>query len=258
MNYTLITGASGILGKCFCKEYARQNNNLILTGRSLQKLTDLKNELASEFNNIDIQIYACQMEQESSREEFFAFLGGFVIEKLILVAGNDNQMAFSNYTQDKIITQIRANFESQVCLTNYVINNMVKGGTILVISSLTAIMPMPYFAIYSSCKSAQLSFFKAIKKEYKHLKITIALPSSMPTREDIIQDIKLQGVTGKLASQSPQKVARVCVKKASKNKTIVIIGFYNKLVYFFNKITPYSLKSKIIEKKFKNKTKENF
>jgi len=135
---------------------------------------------------------------------------------------------------------------------------MKKGSSLLAISSLTAITPMPYFAIYSSCKRAQLDFFTAIKREYKGYKITVALPSSMPTRLDVIEDIKKQGLTGKLASQPPEKVAKKCAKAVEKNKNIVVVGFYNKLVYFFNKLSPNWLKCKIIEKKFKDKRKENF
>ena len=154
MKTTLITGATGVLGNCFCREYAKRGDYLIITGRDLNKLETLKGELMQEFS-IQVDCFACEMASESSRDKLFEFLARYEhIDRLILVAGNDNQMDFYSYSQDKIITQIRANFESQVCLTNYCLKKMPTGGTILAISSLTAITPMPYFAIYSSVVSA--------------------------------------------------------------------------------------------------------
>ena len=257
MKYTIITGATGVLGKEFCKQLASQNKNLIITARSEIKLINLTVELKNLYK-IEVKYFACDMSIEKDRENFFKFIKYLELENLILVCGNDNQMPFKDYSQDKIITQIRANYESQVCLTHYALSKMQNGGMVLAISSQTATVPMPYFAIYSSCKRAQLDFFRAIKREYKNHKITVALPSSMPTRPDVILDIKKQGLTGKLASQPVEKVVKVCLKKANKNKDIVLIGGYNKFLYFLSKITPLKLQQKIIEKKFKNKRKENF
>jgi len=117
---------------------------------------------------------------------------------------------------------------------------------------------MPYFAVYSASKRAMLDYFSAIRYEFSDLNISVALPSSMPTRPDVILDIKKQGLTGKLASQKPQKVAKICLKKVKKNKRIILVGLYNKIVYFFNKITPLGLRCRLIAKKFKNKRKEKF
>ena len=179
----------------------------------------------------------------------------YKINRLVLVAGNDNQFGLEDYTQEKVCDQIRVNFESSVDIAREFIPKMEKG-EVIAVSSLTAILPMPYFAIYSATKRAMLDFFTAIRYEYPHLKISVALPSSMPIRPDIIEDIKKQGLTGKLASQKPEKVAKICLKKVGKK--IILVGFYNKIVYFLNKITPQWLRCRLIAKKFKNKRKENF
>lgn len=256
MFYTLVTGATGVLGKCFCTQLALQKQNLILTGRDILKLTQLKLELMEICADIDVQIFACQMANEQDRARFFKDISQFKLNKLILVAGNDNQMGLAEYTQQKAIEQIRANYESVVDLVRFCLPKM-QSGQVLAVSSLTAIVPMPYFAIYSSTKRAVLDFFRAISFEFPAIKFSVALPSSMPTRPDIIQDIKRQGLTGKLASQPPQKVAKICLKKLGRKK-IILVGFYNKIVYFLNKITPLKIKGKLISKKFKNKRKENF
>ena len=253
MYYTLVTGATGVLGKCFCTELAKQNNSLIITGRSQEKLNQLKTEL-QDFG-ISVLAYSCDMASESSRAEFFESTKGYKINRLVLVAGNDNQYGLNEYSQEKAITQIRVNFESSVDFARQYVP-LMENGEVLAVSSLTAILPMPYFAIYSATKRAMLDFFTAIRYEFPKIKFSVALPSSMPTRPDVIEDIKKQGLTGKLAGQSPQKVAKICLKKVGKK--IIVIGLYNKIVYFLNKITPQRLRCRLIAKKFKNKRKENF
>lgn len=254
--YTLITGGSGVLGAEFAKIYLSKGENVLLTGRSDEKLNKVKNSFPADQN---VLTFPCRLENENDREKLFDFLKqkGIIVTRIIHCAGNDNQMAFELYNQNGLVTQIRANYEAPLSLTLFCLQNfLVK--EILAISSLTAIVPMPYFATYTSSKRALWDFFTAIKRENKNLKITVALFGSVPTREDIKVDIKKQGLTGKLSSQSPEKVVKKSVKALEKNKDKVIVGFYNKLLYFFNKITPLKLRQKIIAKKFKNKTKENF
>ena len=69
MNYTLVTGASGVLGKCFCKRLAGQGNNLIITGRSQRNLDLLKDEL--NLSKVDIIAISCNMQNQQEREELF-------------------------------------------------------------------------------------------------------------------------------------------------------------------------------------------
>ena len=43
------------------------------------------------------------------------------------------------------------------------------------------------------------------------------MPGGVPTREDIIEQIKEQGLWGKLSSKSPEFVAEKSLKKVCKN-----------------------------------------
>lgn len=257
MDYVFITGATGVMGKAFAKEYAKKGYNLYLTGRNLDKLCALCEELNC--FGVQIKISPCDMGKLDSIENLKSEITkeNLSFSHLILVAGNDNQMGFSEYEQDKILSQISTNYTSPVVLSKFFIEKYnVKN--ILVISSLTAIVPMPYFAIYSSSKRAVADFFLAIRREYRDKNITVVMPGSVPTRPDVIEDIKKQGLTGKLSSQPVEKIVTKSVKALYKNKKILVVGIYNKALYFFSKFIPLTLKQKMVEKKFKNKRKENF
>ena len=57
---TLITGSYGGLGKCLSLIHAEEGNNLILVGRSEEKLAEQANSLKEEFN-IDVQTIAVNL-----------------------------------------------------------------------------------------------------------------------------------------------------------------------------------------------------
>ena len=57
-GYAWITGATGGLGKAFVYEIADRGENLLLTGRSEDKLTALKAELKEKYPKIDVRTYA--------------------------------------------------------------------------------------------------------------------------------------------------------------------------------------------------------
>ncbi len=262
MKYVMITGATGGLGKAFCYNQAKQGKNLILTGRSIEKLGTLKNELIGRYGASDILVFPCDLASSDSRDNLYKWIlsSDLSIERVINVAGVDTQMAFSEYTQEKLLFQIKVNFEATLSVTKFVLDNFSDGVDILSVSSMCGVTPMPYFAVYSATKAALINFFDSLRKEYtsKSVKITTLMPGSIPTRLDIIEDIKKQGLTGKLSSKSPEFVADKGIKALEKNKRHCIPGFYNKIVYLLSKITPYCIQTKIIKRKFSNKKKDAF
>lgn len=261
--YTFVSGASGGIGKAFCREFAKSGDNLIITARSDEKLNTLKKELQELNGEIDIITISCDLTDQSSRNIMFDKIisNGYVIDKLINVAGVDTQMPFEKYSQEKLTFQCRVVYESVVSLTLFALRQKKNGLKILTISSLCGTLPIPYFAVYSSLKSALISFFDALRFEYKSDKnviITTVLPGSVPTRDDIIKDIEKQGMTGRLSKKPPEYIAQKSIKALQKKKKNFVPGFYNQLINRIQKITPKPLKIKVISQKFKNKEKDAF
>ena len=57
---TLITGSYGGLGKCLSLIHAEEGNNLILVGRSEEKLAEQANSIKEQYN-IDVQTFAVNL-----------------------------------------------------------------------------------------------------------------------------------------------------------------------------------------------------
>ena len=263
MGYTVVTGACGGLGKACARRLAAQGERLILTGRNMARVQLLCQELSEEYGVQPIA-FELDLTELSSRNAFADFLArnALTVERLINVAGADIQKGFAEYSQEKIAFQTRVNFEGAVSLCRIAIEYRDKEKTleILNVSSVSGIYPMPYFAIYSATKRALWSFSMALREEgrKKGWKVTAVLPGAMPTREDVKEQIRGQGLWGKLAVKSPDFVAKKSLIAVAKNKRTYIPGFWNRCMNFATKLIPLSWKLKFIAGRWSKISKDAF
>ncbi len=261
MNYTLITGACGGLGSAFTDILAERGTPLFLTGRSEERLTALQASLKAKDPALEIEIFPCDLRSEESRAALFEYADGkgIIFDRLIYVAGVDTQMPFEQYDEGRILTQTRVNFEGAVSfIRRFLGRSPLDGKTeILCIGSVTSILPEPYFALYAATKKALEYFCMALRTELKgRAKVTVVLPGSMPTREDIVKSINAHGGYSRLTVLPPRKVAERALKAVRKNKMRVIIGFWNKLTNFGSHLIPMSWRMHFAANIWKKTTKD--
>ena len=185
---------------------------------------------------------------------------GRKISLLANVAGADLQKGLMEYTQEKIAFQCRVNFEAAVALSRFAIEYKADSLEIINVSSVSGIYPMPYFAIYSATKGALTSFSQALREEMKGkgVRVSAILPGAMPTRADIKEQIKGQGLWGKMAAKTPREVAIASLKAVRKNKRCVIVGFWNKMMRVGTCWMPTSWRLKFIAKRWSKISKDAF
>lgn len=262
LGFALVTGATGGLGKAFAYALAKRGYKLLLTGRSMDKLHALQDELAKEFAHVETRTYAADLSDDNSRRQMMEEIvkDGVTLSFLANVAGADIQKGLEAYTNEKIAFQCRVNFEAAVALCRFAIANKGENLKIVNVSSVSGIYPMPYFAIYSATKAALTSFSVALREEVKDkgVYVTAVLPGAMPTREDVKAQIKGQGLWGKLAAKSPQSVAEASIKAVEKNKRKVIVGFWNKAMRVCTAWLPTSWRLRFIAKRWSKITKDAF
>ena len=236
MAYTFISGATGGIGKAFCLECLKSGDKLFLTGRSEKKLSDLKAELLIILPSAEIEYFACDISDQNARVDMLEFIEakGLKFKRIINVAGVDTQKAFKEYTSEKVLFQMRVNAEATVCLTHALLLRRAESVEIVTISSMSGESPMPYFALYSATKAMLTNFFTSLHYELKRegVKVTVVLPGGVPTRPDIIDEIKSQGLWGKLSAKSPEFVARKSLKAVKRNKIKYIPVGFNKFFKF--------------------------
>ncbi len=262
MEYTLVTGACGGLGRAFAEILASRGEPLYLTGRSEERLGALASALRARYPTLCVRYHPCDLSESEQRTAFFAHLAeeGVSLCRLVYVAGVDTQMAFEKFTEPMLLLQARVNFEGAVSFVRGFLSFCPQGrvGEILTVGSMSASTPMPYFALYSASKKALEQFSAGLREELKsRAKVTCVLPGGMPTRDDIRENIKTHGFFGKLSAMSPHSVALRSLRAVQKNRRRVIIGGWNKLLYYTEKAVPMSVKMRIICKIW-GKTEKNF
>lgn len=259
MSYTLITGATGVLGKCFALECASRGENLYLTGRSLEKLEALKKDILGLYA-VQVRVYPCDLCNSEMRKALYADAGELAFSRLINVAGADIQKPFAEYGEDKLTFQIRANFEGAVSMCGFALSHRAEELNIINISSISGAVPMPYFAVYSAAKRALTQFSVAFREEVKKMgvKVCAVLPGAIYTRSDVIDYIAAQGLWGKLAAKSPQFVVQKSLQACARNRAVVVPGVCNKLAYAAAKIIPLKLQLKFIAHKWSKTRKDAF
>ena len=111
MEYTLITGATGGLGKAFVKLCAARKENLLLTGRSMEKLQTLRAEIIEKHAEIDVLLVAADLSKDDSRYALIEKIDAenIKIKRLINVAGADIQKPFATGGRFRILWQSRHN-----------------------------------------------------------------------------------------------------------------------------------------------------
>lgn len=261
MAYTFITGATGGIGRAFVTSCAKKGYPLFVVGRTQGKISALKAQIAS-ISSVDVQGFVCDLASERSRRKMLAFIEekGITFDRIINVAGVDTQKRFCDYTEEKLLNQIRVNVESTLSLTHAILKHRAEKVEIITISSMSGISPMPYYAVYSATKAMLTNIFTALHYELKdeNVKVTTVIPGGVYTRPDIVEQIKGEGVWGKLSAKTPEFVAEKSLKAVKRNKLKYIPGFFNKLLNFIMAIAPKRLVLKFIARRWKNQSKDAF
>ena len=234
--YTLITGATGGLGKAFVLECAKRGDNLVLTGTNQSKLESLVQEVKQTFNSVKVVNKTCDLSSQDSRNEFFDFLeqNSININFLINNAGAIIEGEFLSHTNQEILKAIKVNCEGTIDVTQRVIKNRNKNNKlhIITIASMAGYYPMPYMATYAGTKAMLKNFMIALNKEMKgkNVFITTICPSGIPTSDAMKEAIKSQGLAGKMTACSPEKIARISLKASKKHKVVVVPKLINKFI----------------------------
>ena len=265
MNYTLITGACGGLGKAFVKILAEKKENLVLTGTNEKKLQSLIDEYKDVFEGLNVVTAICNLSKKEDREALISKLEKekIVVNKLINNAGVIIEGDLLRFSDEQIANAVEVNCIGTLDLTKKIIEKRDESQKleVLTVASQAAFQPIPHMAVYAATKSFLTSMMTALSVELKDKNIvfTTSCPSGMATTKEMAESIKSMGFKGKITTLSAEKVARISLKALKKKKAVVIPGAVNKIVAFFSKFCSYHRLAKTTGKMWKkSQSKRSF
>ena len=240
----IVTGASSGIGKEITKILiAKYGAKVIGIGRNEDKLESVKKYLGDNFTPYKMDV---------SVKEDWELLSSYLQDKkinpsaLINCAGVLPKFSkFNKSTSQTARSVIETNFFSIVYSSEIFIPLLSKAEYPMIINVLSssALCPFAGVSLYSSSKSAGVRFSECLGFENKKIKVVTVMPGF--TKTDVMRNqnttSKEMGIIDKISAPA-DRVAKKIIKRASKGKKRIIIGFdahlMNLLYKFFPRIAP--------------------
>lgn len=248
----LITGASSGIGRDLTRLLASKYKELIIVGRNIERLNELKNEL-TEKNNIKIDVVALDLTKKENCIELFNNYKD--IDLLVNNAGFGDYGFFDETSLEKDLLMIDTNITAMHILCKLYVTEMIKknSGHILNTASIAGFLPGPLMTTYYATKNYVVKLSEGIREELRRkkskVKISILCPGPVKTNFEVEANVKFNfnGVDSKY-------IANYAFKHM--NRFYIVPQFKIKLLRFFTKFTTSKAQAKIVYKtqaKRKNK-----
>ncbi len=242
----IVTGASSGIGKAIAIEYARNGANVVLAARNTGKLLRLKLDIEKEGGN------AVFVETDVSKEADCKNLIEQTVNKFgkidILVnnAGISMRASFSKLKLEVIEKVMNINFWGTVYCSKYAMPYLLKQkGSIIGISSISGLTPLPGRTGYVASKYAMDGFLNTLRIEYmkKGLHVLTVHPgfTSSNIRNTALNE------KGQSQKETPrnegkmmpaEKVAKIVVRATIKRKRNLVLTMQGKMAVWVYKNFP--------------------
>lgn len=228
----LVTGASAGIGTELAKLLAAGGCHLILTARRRERLEELAADLRQR-HGVTVDVVTADLSEVGAADRLVDEVGtlGRTVDLLVNNAGYGMSGSFRDNDWDRELRMMHLNIISLVTLTKRLLPAMLerKRGDVLLVSSIAAFLPMPFFGVYAATKAFVLRFGEALAHELRKtgIRVTVACPGGTDT-----EFLQVGGYTPtrwtKLGLMPPDQVARISLKAMARGKRSRITGFMNR------------------------------
>ena len=237
MKLAVITGPTSGIGLAYAQQLADEGYDLLLIGRSEEKLKKLQTEL-----NATSEIFVADLSIHDEIINTANHLKGLdQIDVLVNNAGFGSSLPFSQNSLAEELEQLEVLVKAVMVLTHAVLPKMIKrnSGIVLNISSIAAWLPT---GSYAAAKSYVTSFTEAIAAELKGTKVqvTAVAPGFTKTKFFDRSQMKDDEVPSWLWL-TPEQVAKESLKDARSGQVISVPGAQYKAMSTVSRTLPRPL-----------------
>ena len=238
MKTALITGATSGIGMEFARQLAARGYRLILTGRRVERLEELKEEL-----EVPVEIIAADL---NKKKECFGLLEKLKTEDIdvfINNAGFGLAGPFLYTDIDREVSMIKVNDVAMHILFKGMLQKMHNAGKgdILNVASSAGLLPGgPYMSTYYATKAYVTSLTRGVAVELKEKNSPVHIHALCPGPVDT-EFNKVADVSFTLKGISAEKCVKDALKGMDRNKTIIVPSFGMRFVSRISKLVPYPI-----------------
>jgi len=182
-NKVLITGSSNGLGWYLAQEFAKHGHSLVLHGRNVKKLEELKSKIGK-----NCEIYVCDLKDQEELKK----LAKFAVKKDVKVLINNAGVTCPGKTLKDLDLQlindmIDTNLKAPIILTKLMLPSL---SDVININSMSGRESKKNRSLYAASKWGLRGFSQSFKQEFENINILDFYPTNMqtwPTRENAME-----------------------------------------------------------------------
>jgi short-subunit dehydrogenase len=217
---TLLTGATGGLGRAIASALATKGAKLILSGRRADALEALAAELPGEGH----RTVSSDLAEVGAAEKLAAEAGD--VDVLVANAGLPGTGRLPDYSTEQLTGTLRVNLEAPILLARALEPAMLEKGSghMVFVASLSGKSATPLSSVYNATKFGLRGFALGLRADLDPRGIGVSIVSPGTIREaGMYADSGAPPIPG-LGTGSPQQVAAAVVKAIEKNKVEVTVA----------------------------------
>jgi len=256
LKKALVTGGTSGIGLALCEKLLAMDYEVYSVSRNPNKIKSRTN-----FHLLSLDL----SDLDSVSRFGDKFIEQYGIPDLVINnAGYGAFYEWKEFPRTEIEKQISVLFTAPIllCKSFAPLMESEKKGTIINITSLATLYPLPYMTLYNSCKSALSSFTKSMMLEYKTLKwidfrlgdIRTSFNKSAPKQAEDSQSDSMKRAWTQIEKQLnesplPQVAAKQILRSLKKGRAGTIYGggfFQAHLAPFFYRFLQNKLLYKIL------------
>ncbi|MCM1245410.1 MAG: SDR family oxidoreductase [Roseburia sp.] len=240
-QYTLITGASGGIGRELAKVFAENGNHVILVARNEKRLCEVRDEIQKNYG-VKAKVIAGDLAGGETVDRVYQTVkeNGWEVDTLVNNVGFGDHNCFFDTSWERQKNMLDINISALVYMTWLFGGDMRKRGhgRILNLSSMASLCAGPYMALYYASKVFVRSFSEALTEELApfHVAVTALCPGPVSTefeKNAKLGDSKMFHV---LKVADAKAVAEAGYRGLMRGRAIVYYGFAAKLLNVVSRV----------------------
>jgi hypothetical protein len=233
-KYILIVGAKNEVAKELAKIYAKEGNNLYLSGRNINKLKDFADDLIKN-NNINIKLKELDIEKFNTHQDFCDSLEE-KLDGVIILTGYYPDPKTAAHDWDSTCRAVSVNYTGPMSILNIISHDMEnrRKGFIIGVSSVSGDRGRRKNYIYGSSKSAFSTYLSGLRNRLHKsgVHVLTVKPGFIDTK------ISEKNNFPRILSAQPIEIAKDIYKAQQSKKDVVYTKWLWRYIMFIVKNIP--------------------
>ena len=242
----VITGGSSGIGKALAEEFGLKGSKIVITGRKLDALKQVEEELKTKGVAVSIFQADASVEEDNKKMAEFAISQYGKIDILIANAGISMRALFQDVDLTVVKKVMDINFYGVLYAAKYCLPSILENkGSVIGISSIAGFRGLPGRTGYSASKFALQGFLEVLRTEM--LKTGVHVLTACPgftasniRKTSLTADGSQQGESPRAEGKmmTAEECARHIYKATIKRKKYLVLTTQGKFTVFMNKWFP--------------------